>query len=341
VSDREERRRLAYRWLRRGVAKAEIARRLDVAWRTVWDWDRRRKAEGPYSWREHRHPGPSRRLSAKQRERLVVTLKRGARAYGYPTELWTLKRVAEVIRKEYGVQYTLSGTWRVLRALGLSAQVPLTIALERNEPYIREWVQTKWPEMMEQARKNRATLVFVDESGVQTTPNVRRSWAKEGSRPVLRHKSSREKVSVISGVTVDGELYFDLYDHDLTGTEVIWFLERLLEEIPGRVIVVWDNGGIHQCGEVATFRWLNRKRLDLRRLPPYAPELNPDEGIWDVLKNDKLANYCPMSLEELTAKVEGELRLLQRSPNRVIEAMRQSALDWEIARERSWPTGSG
>ena len=102
---------------------------------------------------------------------------------------------------------TLSGVWRVLRALGLSSQVPLRIALERNEPYIREWVRIKWPEIVERAKRTRATLVFLDESCAQTTPNVRRSWAEVGARPVLRHKGGREKVSAISGVTVDGELY--------------------------------------------------------------------------------------------------------------------------------------
>src|SRR5271170_761927 len=333
VAAREERRRIAFRLFQKHTPKATIARQLGVSYVTVWRWEQRWRAEGIEGWKEHLHPGSERRLSPRDQKDLLARLKRGARAYGYPTDLWTLKRVAEVIRKECGVEYTLSGVWRVLRALGLSAQVPLTIALERDEQYIRKWVRSVWPEILDRARRTRATLLFVDESGVQTSPNVRRSWAREGSRPVLRTKSSREKVVVISGVSLDGELYFDLFDHDMTGTEVIWFLERLLEEIPGRVLVLWDNGGIHRCVEVNTFVWLNRQRLELRRLPPYAPELNPDEGIWDVIKNDKLANYCPKTLEELRGKVDGELRLLKRSPHRVQNAMRQSKLDWERTQE--------
>lgn len=331
VSAREERRRLAYRLLAKRTPTATIARELGVSYVTVWHWERRRRDEGPDSWREHEHPGSKRRLSPKDQRTLLALLKKGARAYGYSTELWTLKRVAEVIRKEYGVEYTLSGVWRVLRAPGLSAQVPLTIALERNDGYIREWVERRWPEILERAKRTRATMVFVVESGVQTTPSVRRSWAREGSRPVLRHKGSREQASAISGVTADGELYFDLVDRDLTGTEVIWFLERLLEEIAGRVLGVWNNGGINRCAEVNTFGWPNRQGLELRRFPPYAPELNPDEGIWDVIKGEKLVNFCPKSLGDLKAKVEGELELLKLSPNRVKTAMRQSRLNWQAA----------
>lgn len=330
VSAREERRRIAYRMFQKRVSKATIARQLGVSYVTVWRWETRWTTEGPDSWREHEHPGSERRLSQRQQRALLVLLKKGARVQGYSTDLWTLKRVAEVIRKEYGVEYTLSGVWRVLRALGLSAQVPLTIALERDEAYIRRWRRVQWPAIAEEARRRRATVVFVDESGVQTTPNVRRSWARVGSRLVLRSPSHHEKVSVISGVTADGELYFELHEHDMTGTEVIWFLEQLLDEIPGRVVVLWDNGGIHRCVEVSTFVWLNRRRLELRRFPPYAPELNPDEGIWDVIKNDKMANYCPQDLEELKGTVEAQLRLLKRSPHRIQQAMRQSTLNWEL-----------
>jgi transposase len=326
VSAREERRRLGYRLLQRGVARTSIARQLGVSYLTVHTWAQRRREGGPDSWRDVPHRGAEPRLSVAQKRRLLTLLKKGARSRGHPTDLWTLKRVAEVIRQEYGVDYSLSGAWRVLRALGLSAQVPLTRALERDERSIRHGVQHRWPEIFRDALDRSATVVFVDKSGVPTTPNVRRSWAVEGSRPVLRTKGHREKVSVIRGVTLEGELFFEVHRHDLSGTEVIWFLEQLLEEIPGRVTVVWDNIGIHRCAEVATFTWLHRRRLTLRRLPPYAPDLNPDEGIWNVIKHQRLANFCPTDVEELEEAVRRELRSLQVSPARVQLAMRQTEL---------------
>jgi transposase len=192
-------------------------------------------------------------------------------------------------------------------------------------------VRTEWPAIAQRALQTQATVVFVDESGIQTTPNVRRSWAVMGEGLVLRSPSHHEKLSVISGVTAEGELYFEIHEHDVSGTEVIWFLEQLLEEIPGRVIVVWDNGGIHRCAEVKTFVWENRRRLELRQFPPYAPELNPDEGIWDVIKNDRLANYCPRTLEELHGTVAHELERLKADPERVQTAMSQIELPWELA----------
>ncbi|MGI0128861.1 MAG: IS630 family transposase, partial [Thermoplasmata archaeon] len=292
----------------------------------VHRWAVRRRDKGPHSWKELPRPGRPSRLTEAQRRKLQQILVVGARTRGYPTDLWTLKRVAEVIRKEYGFRYSLPGVWSVLRDLGFSAQVPMRRALERNEEYIHHWVRTTWPEIFRQALETHATLVFVDESGVQTTPNVRRSWALEGSRPVLHCLGGREKLSIISGVTLEGELYFEVHRHDLSGTEVIWFLEQLLEEIPGRVIVVWDNIGIHRSAEVSTFLWMHQGRLETRRIPPYAPELNPDEGVWDVLKNDRLANYCPSSLDELETTVRTELEALRANPDRIQAAIRQTEL---------------
>ena len=111
---------MAYRWLRRGVPRAEVARHLKVSWAAVDKWEKRRLAEGPNPWREKSHPGVVPKLTAAQKTHVKETLLRGTRAYGYPTDLWTLKRLAGAIRKEFGARYSLFGVWRAVRALGLS-----------------------------------------------------------------------------------------------------------------------------------------------------------------------------------------------------------------------------
>ena len=98
----------------------------------------------------------------------------GARAHGYETDLWTLKRVTEVVAQEFGGEYTGSGVWHVLRDLGFSAQVPLPRALERNEAYIRNWRKVELPKIVARAHRQGATILFLDESSKQSDPNVRR-----------------------------------------------------------------------------------------------------------------------------------------------------------------------
>ena len=224
MSAREERRRLAYRWLRRGISKAEVPRRLEVSWTAVQKWEKRRLADGPSSWREHKHPGPYRRLTAEQRKKLQKLRLEGARGHGYETDLWTLKRKAEVIQDEFGVEYTESGAWRLLRDMGFSAQIPLLRALERDERYIRQWVREEWPKIQARARRTGATILFLDESCQQSFPNVRRTWAPEGSRPEMRYRQgNRLKLNPISAVSPDGALLFDIHEESIDRMRVLWF----------------------------------------------------------------------------------------------------------------------
>jgi transposase len=145
VVDREERRRTAYRLLQRRVPMVSIARELEVSYVTVWHWARRYRQAGPLSWRERTRPGAARRLSLRQQRTLLSLMRVGARSYGFPTERWTLRRTAKLIRQEYGVEYSLSGVWRLL----VSLRHPRTPAVHpRPSPekaYHREWAHDHWP----------------------------------------------------------------------------------------------------------------------------------------------------------------------------------------------------
>lgn len=114
----------------------------------------------------------------------------------------------------------------------------------------------------------------------------------------------RCKVSTIGGLSISPKRrrlgwYLQFHpDRGIRQTEVIAFLRCLLRHLPGRIIVVWDNLGAHKGRQLRT--WLRRcKRLHLEFLPPYAPELNPNEYGWAYLKNGQLANYCPTDGDEL------------------------------------------
>ena len=182
------------------VPKAEITRRLHVAYKTVWQWELRLRQMGSDAWRDRKQPGRPKRLTPVQRGRLLEILLGGALRYGFETDLWTLKRVAHVIKREFNVPYNVTHVWRVLRDLGLTAQVPLKQALERDKAYIDKWVRKKWPRLYRKARKRKAKIVFIDESGLSNEPNVVRTWAPRGSRPRLTHSARREKLSFVSGV---------------------------------------------------------------------------------------------------------------------------------------------
>jgi transposase len=151
--DLEQRRMRAMALWDQGWSQADIARRLGVTQGAVSQWKKRYQRDGPEALAATPHPGPQPKLSDQQRKQLVRLLLKGATAHGYRSELWTLKRVTELIQKRFGVQYDPSGVWHVLRNIGWSCQKPERRARERNEEAIAQWRKKDWPRIKKSQKK--------------------------------------------------------------------------------------------------------------------------------------------------------------------------------------------
>jgi transposase len=127
-----------------------------------------------------------------------------------------------------------------------------------------------------------------------------RTWAPRGQTPVLRVPLTRDHLSAISGITLDGRLFLQVRQTSYDTAAVVGFLRVLLRKLAGKIVVIWDGSPIHRGHEIKAF--LKRraaKRLQLFQLPGYAPDLNPDEGIWNYLKRVELGNVCCANLDQL------------------------------------------
>jgi transposase len=130
------------------------------------------------------------------------------------------------------------------------------------------------------------------------------TWAPRGQTPVLRVKLTHDHLSAISGITLEGRLFLQVREDSYDGAAVVGFLRVLLRKLTGKILVIWDGAPIHRSQAVKGF--LKRgaaKRLRLDRLPGYAPDLNPDEGIWSYLKRVELADVCCRDLADLCLQV--------------------------------------
>ncbi len=143
-----------------------------------------------------------------------------------------------------------------------------------------------------------------------------RTYAPIGQTPIIRHKLGREHLSVISGVTPSGDLYLMVQDRAYKGPDVIDFLEHLLCQIPGKLLVIWDGAPIHRSKVIKKFLAEGAaSRLHLERLPPYAPDLNPDEGVWRYLKYVELPNRSCLHLDESLQELFGAVERLRAKPD--------------------------
>ncbi len=182
------------------------------------------------------------------------------------------------------------------------------------------------------ARAEARTIVFVDGAGFYLLPFVARSYAPVGQPPVLRVPLTRDHLSVISAITPDGRLFARIQNGASRGDTVVSFLRQLLRQIRGKLLVVWDGATIHRCQAVKDFLAQGAAaRVQLERLPAYAPELNPAEGIWQLLKRGELKNRCCQDLDELRWELALAIRRLRRKRHVLAACFRQCGLTVEAA----------
>jgi transposase len=164
---------------------------------------------------------------------------------------------------------------------------------------------------------------LLDESGCLLSPLVRRTLAPCGSTPILKVRAKqREKVSITAALTISPRrqrlgLYWRTYPRQYVNSQrTAEFLRYLLRHLRGAVIVVWDGGSMHK-GDPIREVLQNFPRLSLERLPPYAPELNPVEYLWNHLKYGELANFTPDDVFQLDAVLKKHLNHARKSPERL------------------------
>jgi transposase len=293
------RRQRAWELHQEGWWSKDIAAVLGVSQSAVSQWLTRARAGGAEALRTQSRPGPTPRLTAEQWAQIPGLLTRGAEAYGFRGDVWTANRIADVIWRTFGVRYHRDHVSRLLRQIGWSRQQPIERATHRNEQAIEQWKGERWP-AIKKSRRGRVYHRLGGRVWLQPVPLAVRTWAPCGQTPVLRVPLTHDHLSVISGITLDGRLFLQMQEQTYTAETVVGFLRALLRKIRGKVLVIWDGSPIHKGQPIKDFLAHGAaKGLHLERLPGYAPDLNPDEGIWNYLKRVELKNCCCRDLAQL------------------------------------------
>lgn len=165
--------------------------------------------------------------------------------------------------------------------------------------------------------------MFLDEAGFYLLPAAKRTYAPIGETPILHETLTRDHRSLIGALTATGQLYVRGQNRAFTSADVAGFLNHLQHQIGGKLLIVWDGAPIHY-GEVKTFLAQGAAAdIELVRLPGYAPDLNPIEGVWQYLKHVELKNVCCHDLEELYDELRKAIARLRRKPQVLEGCIRQ------------------
>ena len=187
---------------------------------------------------------------------------------------------------------------------------------------------------LKKAHEEGRTLMFIDESGFYPLPMLVRTYAPRGETPVLSHWLTRDHLSIIGGVTPPGKLYFQVQETAIKGPDGVRFLNHLLRQVPGPTTVLWDRASIHRCQVVKDFLAdLPYERLEVELLLAYAPELNPEEGLWSYLKRVKLKNVCSQSLSALRQEIRKATARLRQKVDVIFGCFQETGLYLDLYAE--------
>jgi transposase len=319
AAELERRRRRAVQLLDQGESPAVVSRILGVTRSSLHRW--RRMARQGQSLSAKPASGAKRRLTEAQLSTLEWLLDKGAPFHGFPNELWTAARVAQVIQRHFGVQYHPEHVRKLLqRRLNWSSHKPQVRARQRNDQEVERWKADEFPRILREAYRRGAHVAFLDESGFLLTPLVRRTLARRGQRVALRCSATHDRVSTISCVTLSPQarhvgLYFGRWiNHNVHGAEVVDFLKYLTQQLPGEWTVVWDGNRIHRKSKVVQAWLAQHPKVVVEDFPPYDPDANPDEWVWSWAKYGALCNLCPADVEQLYDAVLVALDSLKHQP---------------------------
>jgi len=300
-----------------GMYQAEAARTFRVSRQSVNNWMKKCRSGGLRSLRAGRRGRPSvQRLVPHQAATAVRLISdRCPDQLKLPFALWTREAVGELLARRFGIQVSVWTVGRYLRRWGFTPQKPVRRAYERDPEAVRQWLREKYPGIRARAKREGAQIHWGDEMGLRSDHQAGRSWGRRGQTPVIPGTGKRFGCNMISTITNRGRLYFMVFKERFNARVFIRFLKRLRRQVGRKVILIVDEHPAHKAGE--TTRWLKsqEKHLETYFLPPYSPELNPDELLNQDVKTNAVGRRRAIDQADLMSDVRGYLRSTQKMPH--------------------------
>ena len=223
----------------------------------------------------------------------------------------------ELIRRRFGVRLAVRTMGTHLARWGFTAQKPLRRAYERDPAAVRRWLRRDYPAIAARAKAEGGAVFWGDETGLRSDDVRGRGYAPRGRTPEVRINHKRAGLGLISAVTNKGELRWMVLDGAVKAASLLRFLGRLVRDADGKVFLILDRLPVHRARSVGDWLAGRRAEIEVFHLPPYSPELNPDEGVNADLKQAVTREAPARGKPQLKRAVIGHMRGLSKSPHRV------------------------
>jgi len=250
-----------------------------------------------------RKQGDGKRLTAVQeREIRNIIIDKKPEQMKLNFMLWTRQSIHELIMNKYGIQLTLRSISNYLSRWGLTCQRPTKKAYVQCDVRVKTFMEQEYPTIAKRAKAENAEIFWGDEVGIDNQEHYQRGFAPKGQPPVIDIYSKPERLNMISAITNRGSLKFMIYDEKMTQQLFIEFLERLIADSTRKVFLIVDNLRVHHGKLVKEWLSKHQNELELFFIPPYSPELNPDEYLNHALKRHVHSGISPRTKKDIQSK---------------------------------------
>lgn len=320
----EEIRIRAVRQVHEGDSPEDVIRTLGFSRRCIYNWLASYRVGGWHALKARMIAGRPKTLSGAQIQWIytTVTTKNPLQLKFY-FALWTRPMIRSLIWKKYKIKLSISSVGRLLKQLGLTCQKPLLRAIQQNPILVKAWLEKEFPKIKALARQRGADVYFGDESGVRSDFHSGTTWAPKGKTPVVATTGQRFSLNMISAISPRGAMRFMVTRKHISTDLFIEFLKRLMKGACHPIFLILDNVSTHKSKRVQSFVERLEGKLRLFFLPPYSPELNPDEYVWNDVKNNGVGRAFIAEPKDLKSAVHSRLKHLQKRPA-IIQSFFQS-----------------
>ena len=278
--------------------------------RTTWyKWKRTIDAEGMTGLKMKVHMGPKPRLTDTQKVHIRSWIcGKDPRQYGIDFGLWTRAIIQHMILDRMGISLSLASVGKTLEELHITPRRPLQRAYQRDPKAIARWKSKEYPAIRATARRENREICFIDESGFCTDDTRGTTYGPKGERTVVVTDGRRQRVNAISAVSPSGAFWWKVYDGKVNAAVFVQFLKEFMKGRKKPVSLVLDSLPAHKAAMVSDYVNSTDGKLTLHFLPTYAPDLNPDELVWNYVKGNGTVKRPLKQKESLKHRVAQQLQ---------------------------------
>jgi transposase len=314
---REACRSQVHRLKKKGYSYSEISLTLGISIGTVKRYGGR---EGTKEIKRGRKPFIQQKMDQDQ-QKLIMKLiaDKTPDKYLLPFALWTRKAICLLVKERFGITISDQTMGKYLRSWGFTVQKALLKSYEQKPEDVKKWLNGEYPKIKKEAAENNAEIYWCDETGVRNDDQRCRGFSPKGETPILTLNGQRFRINMISAVNNKGKFAFMVYEQNMNVGLLIKFLVKLHQSAGKKIVVILDNLKVHHAKILQS--WLNKeeikKRIIVKYLPSYSPELNPDEYLNCDLKAEINRRPPARSQDGIKHKVVECIEKIAANPQRI------------------------